>query len=107
VSQIVVGVIVALAAGLFPIDLLGEMVSIGTLAAFALVCLSVLYLRQMHPELSRPFRAPGIPVMPILGILSCLALMMALPLDTWLRLLIWTIIGVAIYFGYGVKHARR
>jgi APA family basic amino acid/polyamine antiporter len=107
VSQIVVGVIVALAAGLFPIDLLGEMVSIGTLAAFALVCLSVLYLRQMHPELSRPFRAPGIPVMPILGILSCLALMIALPLDTWLRLLVWTIIGVAIYFGYGVKHAHR
>ncbi|CAJ0858673.1 putative amino acid permease YhdG [freshwater sediment metagenome] len=107
VSQILVGVIVALAAGLFPIDLLGEMVSIGTLAAFALVCLSVLYLRRMHPELKRPFRAPGIPVMPILGILSCLALMLALPLDTWLRLLIWTAVGVAIYVFYGMRHARR
>lgn len=107
VSQILVGVIVALAAGLFPIDMLGEMVSIGTLAAFALVCLSVLYLRRMHPELRRPFRAPGLPVMPILGIFSCAALMLALPLETWLRLLIWTIIGIAIYFGYGVKHAHR
>ena len=54
-----------------------------------------------------PSDLPGIPVMPILGILSCLALMIALPLDTWLRLLVWTIIGVAIYFGYGVKHAHR
>jgi APA family basic amino acid/polyamine antiporter len=107
VSQILVGVVVALAAGLFPIDLLGEMVSIGTLAAFALVCLAVIHLRRMHPELHRPFRAPGIPVMPTLGILSCLALMLALPFDTWLRLLVWTAIGVAIYAFYGVKHAKR
>ncbi len=107
VSQILVGVVVALAAGLFPIDLLGEMVSIGTLAAFALVCMAVLHLRGMHPELHRPFRAPGIPVMPLLGILSCVALMVALPLDTWLRLLIWTAIGIAIYMGYGIRHARR
>lgn len=107
VSQILVGVVVALASGLFPIDILGEMVSIGTLAAFALVCLAVMNLRTMHPELHRPFRAPGIPVMPMLGILSCLALMVALPLDTWLRLLIWTALGLAIYMVYGVKHARR
>lgn len=107
VSQLLVGAIVALAAGLFPIDLLGEMVSIGTLAAFALVCVSVLYLRRMHPELERPFRAPGIPVMPVLGILSCVALMVALPLDTWLRLLIWTGVGIGIYMAYGIRHARR
>jgi len=107
VSQLLVGAVVALAAGLLPIDILGEMVSIGTLAAFALVCIAVLHLRRSHPELHRPFRAPGIPVMPILGILSCVALMVALPLDTWLRLLVWTAVGVAIYIFYGVKHARR
>lgn len=106
-SQILVGVTVALAAGLFPIDILGEMVSIGTLAAFALVCFAVLELRKTHPDLRRPFRAPGIPVMPILGILSCIALMVALPLDTWLRLLVWTGIGLAIYAFYGITHARR
>jgi basic amino acid/polyamine antiporter, APA family len=107
VSQILVGVVVAFAAGLFPIETLGEMVSIGTLAAFALVCVAVLQLRKTHPELRRPFRAPGIPVMPILGILSCIALMVALPLETWLRLLIWTAFGVAIYAFYGIKHAHR
>jgi APA family basic amino acid/polyamine antiporter len=107
VSQILVGVTVALAAGLLPIDTLGEMVSIGTLAAFALVCLAVIRLRKMHPEMHRPFRAPGIPWIPILGIFSCVALMAALPLDTWLRLIIWTIVGVAIYMFYGIKHAKR
>ncbi|HEY8125101.1 MAG TPA: amino acid permease [Methylocystis sp.] len=107
VSQILVGVIVALAAGLLPLDILGEMVSIGTLAAFALVCLAVLRLRTMHPEIARPFRAPGIPLLPIAGILSCIALMVALPLDTWLRLVIWTVIGIAIYLAYGLKHANR
>lgn len=107
VSQTMVGVVVALAAGLLPIDILGEMVSIGTLAAFTLVCISVIHLRKMHPELHRPFRAPGIPVLPVLGILSCVALMVALPLDTWLRLLIWTGVGLAIYMFYGINHARR
>ncbi|MEF3366503.1 amino acid permease [Methylocystis sp. 9N] len=107
VSQIMIGVVVAVAAGLFPIDILGEMVSIGTLAAFALVCMAVLRLRRMHPDLHRPFRAPGIPWLPIAGIFSCAALMVALPLDTWLRLLIWTGIGMAIYVFYGVKHAKR
>ena len=107
VSQILVGVVVALAAGLLPLDILGEMVSIGTLAAFALVCWRVLHLRRMHPELSRPFRAPGIPWLPIVGILSCFALMAALPLDTWIRLLVWMGIGLVVYFLYGVKHAKR
>ncbi len=107
VSQILVGFVVAFAAGLLPIEVLGEMVSIGTLAAFALVCVAVIHLRKSHPELHRPFRAPGIPVMPILGILSCVALMVALPLETWLRLLIWTGIGLAIYMFYGIKHATR
>ena len=107
VSQALVGVFVALAAGLFPINILDEMVSIGTLAAFALVCGAVLHLRRWEPNLHRPFRAPGVPWMPIFGIASCLALMAALPLETWLRLLVWTALGMAIYFGYGVKHAKR
>ena len=111
ISQIMIGVIVAIAAGLFPIDLLGEMVSIGTLAAFALVCTAVVNLRRSDPERHRPFRAPGcapsFPWAPALGVLSCFALMVALPLDTWLRLFIWTGIGLAIYFGYGVKHVRH
>jgi APA family basic amino acid/polyamine antiporter len=107
VSQLLVGVVVAVAAGFFPIDILGEMVSIGTLAAFALVCVAVIHLRKTHPDLPRPFRAPGIPLLPILGILSCLALMAALPLETWLRLLVWTGVGIAIYMFYGIDHARR
>ena len=107
VSQILVGVAVAIAAGLLPIDILGDMVSIGTLAAFSLVCVAVLVLRRSHPELKRPFRAPGLPFLPIAGILSCIALMVALPLDTWMRLLIWTGVGVAIYMFYGLKHAKR
>ncbi len=107
ISQIVVGVFVALTAGLFPIDILDEMVSIGTLAAFMIVCIAVLYLRRKRPDLNRPFRAPGIPVLPLLGIAACLGLMVALPLETWLRLLIWTGIGIAIYLLYGVKHAKR
>ena len=107
ISQALIGVLVAIAAGLLPIDILDEMVSIGTLAAFALVCGAVLYLRRWHPDLHRPFRAPGIPWLPILGIASCIALMAALPEETWMRLLVWTAIGMAIYFSYGVRHARR
>jgi len=107
ISQGVIGVFVALAAGLLPIDILDEMVSIGTLAAFALVCAAVIHLRRSHPDMHRPFRAPGIPWIPIVGILSCFALMGALPLETWLRLLVWTGIGLAIYFAYGVRHAKR
>ncbi len=107
VSQIVIGVFVALAAGLLPIDILDEMVSIGTLAAFTIVCVAVLYLRRKRPELHRPFRAPGIPWVPILGIVFCFVLMAALPWETWLRLLLWTVFGFAIYFFYGVKHAKR
>ena len=106
-SQILTGVVVAVAAGLLPIDILDEMVSIGTLAAFSLVCVAVIYLRRTHPDLARPFTAPGVPWLPVIGILFCFGLMAALPLDTWLRLLIWTIIGVAIYVAYGVKHAKR
>ena len=106
-SQILIGVCVALAAGLLPIDILDEMVSIGTLAAFSVVCVAVIYLRQKFPDMHRPFRAPGLPWIPVLGILFCLALMVALPWETWVRLLVWTAFGFAIYFFYGVHHAKR
>jgi APA family basic amino acid/polyamine antiporter len=106
-GQIIVGLLVAATAGVFPIDLLGEMVSIGTLAAFALVCVAVMYLRRRHPELPRPFRVPGEPALPILGVLACLGLMAGLPWQTWARLFIWLAIGMAIYLTTGHRGARR
>lgn len=105
-SQILIGSVVALIAGTFPIGLLGEMVSIGTLFAFVLVCAAVIYLRRSEAARHRPFRAPFVPVVPILGILMCLALMVSLPFDTWARLAIWMAIGIAIYFAYSRKHSR-
>ena len=107
ISQWLVGALTALTAGLLPIDILDKMVSIGTLAAFALVCYAVLHLRRHSPLIKRPFRAPGIPLLPILGILSCFALMIALPGETWLRLVVWMGLGLVIYFLYGAKHAKR
>ncbi|MDP4021466.1 amino acid permease [Methylobacterium sp. NEAU 140] len=104
-SQMLIGACVALVAALVPINVLGEMVSIGTLAAFCLVCGAVIYLRRTDAGLKRPFRAPAVPVVPILGILFCLALMAGLPLDTWLRLVIWMAIGLVVYFAYGRRHS--
>jgi APA family basic amino acid/polyamine antiporter len=105
-STIVVGFAVALLAGFMPIEKLGELVSIGTLFAFVLVCGGVLVLRSSHPELPRHFKCPAVPVVPVAGILVCLGLMAGLPLDTWIRLLVWLLIGFAIYFGYGIKHSQ-
>jgi basic amino acid/polyamine antiporter, APA family len=102
-STVMTGIVAALVAGLFPIGLLGELVSIGTLLAFAIVCGGVLVLRYKSPEIERPFKTPFFPVVPILGVLSAFGVMAMLPLDTWLRLIVWMAIGVAIYFMYG-KH---
>jgi basic amino acid/polyamine antiporter, APA family len=104
-STIYVGVIVAIITGTFPIQILGELVNIGTLLAFVLVCAGVLILRKTRPDLERPFRTPLVPLVPILGMLSCFGLMATLPADTWLRLFVWLLIGFVIYFGYGRKHS--
>ena len=104
-STIYTGIAVAAFTGLFPIQILGQLVNIGTLLAFVLVCGGVWMLRHTRPDLERPFKTPWVPVVPILGILTCLGLMATLPLDTWIRLLVWLVIGFAIYFGYGRKHS--
>jgi APA family basic amino acid/polyamine antiporter len=93
-------------AGLFPIGLLGELVSIGTLLAFVIVCAGVLLLRYRAPNVHRPFRVPGVPWVPIAGIVCCVAMMALLPVDTWVRLLAWLVIGLLIYFSYGKRHSR-
>lgn len=105
VSTIVTGSVAALIAGFFPIGLLGELVSIGTLFAFVIVCAGIIVLRRTRPELPRPFRTPLVPLVPILGILICGYMMYGLPQDTWLRLLIWMALGLLIYFLYGRRHS--
>jgi len=87
-------------SGLFPIGILGELVSIGTLLAFVLVCAGILVLRYKRPEIHRPFKTPLFPLIPILGVLSSLGVMATLPRDTWFRLIIWMAIGIVIYFSY-------
>lgn len=107
VAQGLIGLATALVAALVPIDVLGELVSIGTLFAFILVCAGVLILRRTEPERARPFRVPGGALVPVLGILACLALMVSLPGDTWLRLLVWLALGLAIWFGYGRRRVAE
>ena len=106
ITSIVTGCFAALFAGLFPIGLLGELVSIGTLLAFVIVSIGLIVLRKKEPHVHRAFRTPWVPVVPILGALVCLAQMAALPLDTWIRLLGWMAIGFIIYFTYGIKHSK-
>jgi APA family basic amino acid/polyamine antiporter len=106
ITTIIVGSIVAVISGLFPIDLIAEMVSIGTLLAFAMVCVSILVLRVRRPDMHRPFKTPLVWVVGITGILGCLYLMTSLPMSTWIRLGVWTLIGIAIYFFYGFKHSK-
>ena len=104
-STMLTGVLVALAAGFFPVKTLEEMVNIGTLLAFVFVCASVMILRISRPNAERPFRCPALFVVAPLGILVNLAMMMFLPLDTWIRLVVWLFAGLVIYFAYGMWHS--
>ncbi len=106
VSSILVGLAVGAFAALVPIGILGQLTSIGTLFAFVIVCTGVLVLRARRPDLPRPFRAPWVPVTPILGIGISLLLMASLPWDTWLRLIAWLAIGLVVYFVYGSRNSR-
>jgi len=105
-STIIVGTFVAFFGALVPIGILGQLVSIGTLLAFVIVAAGVWILRLRRPNLPRPFKTPWVPFVPIMAILFSSYLMLSLPGDTWLRLLIWLIIGLVIYFTYGRKHSR-
>ena len=105
ITTIITGVIVALVAGVLQIQVVGEMTSIGTLFAFIVVCASVLRLRVKRPDAHRPFRVPGGPIVPILGIVSCAYLMLSLPVITWVRFLVWLNLGLAIYWFYGRTHS--
>ncbi|MBX9851798.1 MAG: amino acid permease [Cytophagaceae bacterium] len=105
-SNILFAIFVGLFAAFVPVTVVGEMTSIGTLFAFILVCIGVLILRKKRPDAPRAFRTPWVPFVPVMGIGVCLYMMYALPVDTWIRLVIWMAIGLVIYFIYGRKHSK-
>jgi basic amino acid/polyamine antiporter, APA family len=105
-SSIIVGIFVAIFASLLPIGILGQLVSIGTLLAFVIVSAGVWVLRRRRPDLHRPFKTPWVPFTPIMAILIAVGMMVALPPDTWIRLVVWLAIGMIIYFTYGRKHSK-
>jgi APA family basic amino acid/polyamine antiporter len=104
-GTILTGLFVGSLAAFLPLRILAELVNIGTLLAFVIVCAAVLIMRRTHPNAERPFRAPLVPFVPIAGVLSCLMLMFSLPSENWLRLFIWMGGGLLIYFSYGRRHS--
>jgi APA family basic amino acid/polyamine antiporter len=105
-SNLLFMVFVSLFAAFVPIQVVGEMTSIGTLFAFVLVCIGIMVMRKTHPELPRPFRTPFVPVVPIIGIFVNLFLMAGLGWENWARLFIWMALGLAVYFGYSRHHSH-
>ncbi|MFA9290306.1 MAG: amino acid permease [Solirubrobacteraceae bacterium] len=105
-SNMIIMVFVCLFSAFVPAEIVGEMTSIGTLFAFVLVCFGVIYMRYKMPNAPRGFKTPFVPLVPILGILTCFGMMVFLPGETWLRLIIWLSIGLVIYFVYGIKNSK-
>lgn len=105
-ATIFASIVTGLFAGLFPLEVLSELVSIGTLLAFTIVCISILILRKTQPDLKRPFKTPLVPFVPLLGAGLCILQMLSLPWSTWARLIGWTVMGFIIYFSYGIWHSR-
>jgi APA family basic amino acid/polyamine antiporter len=106
VSTALTGIAVSIAAGLLPISVLSQLVSIGTLLAFVLVSIGVIILRRTRPKLERPFRTPGMPWVPAIGVFVCVAQMAALPVETWVRLFVWLAMGLVVYLFYGRRRSR-
>ena len=105
-ATVFAGIATAVIAGIFPLNVLSELVSIGTLMAFAIVCISVMVLRRTHPELNRPFKVPLVWIIPSLGAFFCILQMLSLPWATWLRLIFWTLAGIVFYFVYGKRNSH-
>lgn len=105
-SNVLFMILVGLMAAFIPAQVAGEMTSIGTLFAFTLVCAAILIVRKTMPNVHRAFKTPFVPAVPILGILTCLCMMCFLPADTWIRLVLWMLIGLDIYACYGIKHSK-
>lgn len=105
-ATIFASIVTGLIAGLFPLHVLSELVSIGTLMAFTIVCISIVILRKTQPDLKRPFRTPFVPFVPLFGAAICILQMLSLPWSTWLRMIGWTVLGFIIYFTYGIKHSK-
>lgn len=105
-NTVICGLVMAAMAGFIPLGALAELVNIGTLAAFVLVCAGVIILRKTNPDMPRPFKAPGGMIVPVLGVLSCGALIAFLPAHTHERFILWLLAGLVIYFGYGMRHSK-
>jgi APA family basic amino acid/polyamine antiporter len=105
-ATILTGVLVGVVAALFPLKILADLVNIGTLMAFVIVCAAVLVMRRINPQVPRPFRTPFVPAVPVLGMVSNLLMMFYLGWENWLRLFVWLVIGLIIYARYGRHHSR-